>query len=55
VVFADVGEYSHFMENRILAPPVVLIIVGIVVFIISFLGCFGAIRESYSLLMTVSS
>ncbi|XP_018335605.1 CD63 antigen [Agrilus planipennis] len=51
VVLADVGEFSHFMENRILAPPVVLIVVGAIIFIIAFLGCFGAIRESYYMLM----
>uniref|UniRef100_A0A1Y1L9E2 Tetraspanin n=3 Tax=Photinus pyralis TaxID=7054 RepID=A0A1Y1L9E2_PHOPY len=51
VVLSDVGEFNHFMEGRILAPPVVLIIVGAIVFIVAFLGCFGAIRESYYLLM----
>lgn len=50
---ADVGEFSHFMESGMLAPPVVLIVAGTVIFIIAFLGCFGAIRESYFMLMTV--
>lgn len=54
-MLADVGEYSHFMEGRILAPPIVLIVVGAIVFIVAFLGCFGAIRESYYLLMAVST
>lgn len=54
VVLGDVGEFSHFMESRILAPPVVLIVVGSIVFIVAFLGCYGAIQESYYLLMAVS-
>lgn len=41
------------MEGRILAPPVVLIVAGVVVFLVAFLGCFGAIRESYYMLMAV--
>lgn len=55
VVLADVGEFRHFMENRILAPPVILIVVGVVIFLIAFLGCYGAIRESYKMLIVVSS
>lgn len=55
VVLADVGEYSHFMESRMLAPPVVLIVVGAIVFIVAFLGCFGAMREKPTLLISVSN
>lgn len=54
VVYADVGEFSHFMESRILAPPIVLIIAGIIIFLIASLGCYGAIRESYYMLIAVS-
>lgn len=53
VVLADVGEFSHFMEGRIMAPPVVLIVAGVIVFLVAFLGCYGAIKESYYLLMAV--
>ncbi|XP_022916133.2 CD63 antigen-like [Onthophagus taurus] len=51
VVYANVGEFSHFMEGRILAPPIVLIVAGSIIFIIAFLGCYGAIKESYYLLI----
>lgn len=51
VVLADVGEYDHFMEGRILAPPIVLIVAGAIVFLVAFLGCFGAIRESHPMLI----
>lgn len=33
-------------------PSIILIVAGIVIFVIAFLGCFGAIRESYGMLMT---
>lgn len=53
-VLADVGEFSHFMEGRLIAPPIVLIVAGVIVFLIAFLGCYGAIRENYYMLMAVS-
>lgn len=37
-----------------MGPPIVLIVAGSIVFIIAFLGCFGAIRESYNMLLAVS-
>ncbi|KAH0816700.1 hypothetical protein GEV33_006091 [Tenebrio molitor] len=51
LVLSDVGEFSDFMEGRILAPPVVLIVTGCIVFLVASLGCYGAIRESYYMLM----
>lgn len=51
LVLSDVGEFRHFMEGKVLAPPVVLIVAGFIVFLVASLGCFGAIRESYNLLM----
>lgn len=53
LVLSDVGEFSHFMEGRILAPPIVLIVAGIIVFAVAFLGCYGAMKESYYMLMAV--
>lgn len=51
LVLSDVGEFRHFMENRVLAPPVVLIVAGCIVFLVASLGCYGALRESYLMLM----
>ncbi|XP_055690518.1 tetraspanin-7 [Lutzomyia longipalpis] len=50
LVLADVGEFSHFIEGRVVAPPIVLIVVGALVFLVASLGCYGAIRESPPLL-----
>ncbi|XP_057320974.1 tetraspanin-9 [Microplitis mediator] len=54
IVLADVTNYSHFMQGRILAPPILLIIVGMIVFITSFLGCYGALKEKHFLLIVFS-
>ncbi|XP_066247857.1 CD63 antigen-like [Euwallacea similis] len=51
LVLSDVGEFRHFMESSVLAPPVVLIVAGCIVFLVASLGCYGAIRESYYMLM----
>lgn len=53
IVLADVNEFNHFIEGRVLAPPIVLIVTGLIIFLIASLGCFGAIKESPTLLLTV--
>lgn len=50
-VLGDVTEFDHFVEGRAIAMPVILIIIGIIVFIVASLGCYGAIKESPTLLM----
>ncbi|KAH0951576.1 hypothetical protein HN011_005844 [Eciton burchellii] len=55
VVLADVGEFTYFMEGRIMAPPIVLIVAGSIVFIIAFLGCYGAIKEHYNMLIAFAA
>ncbi|XP_030387627.1 CD151 antigen [Scaptodrosophila lebanonensis] len=52
VVLADVNEFNHFVEGRVIAPPIVLIVTGLIIFLIASLGCFGAIKESPTLLLT---
>lgn len=54
LVLADLNEYGHFVEGRIQAPPIVLIVTGALIFLIASLGCYGAIKESPTLLITVS-
>ncbi|KAL0107896.1 hypothetical protein PUN28_014873 [Cardiocondyla obscurior] len=55
VVLSDVGEFDHFVEGRILAPPIVLIVAGSIVFIVAFLGCYGAIKEHYNMLIAFAA
>lgn len=54
VVLNDVDDFSHFLDGRITAPPIILIVTGLLIFIIAFLGCYGALKESPKLLMAVS-
>ncbi|XP_030759162.1 leukocyte surface antigen CD53-like [Sitophilus oryzae] len=51
LVLSDVSDIKHFTTSELLGPPIVLIVAGSIVFIIAFLGCFGAIRESYNMLL----
>lgn len=50
IVLLDVNDYQHFVEDKLMAPPVVLIVVGAFVFLVASLGCYGAIKESPKLL-----
>jgi CD63 antigen len=54
VVLNDVDDFNHFLDGRITAPPIILIVTGLMIFVIAFLGCYGALKESPKLLMAVS-
>lgn len=54
VVLNDVTDFNHFLDGRLTAPPIILIVTGLLVFIIAFLGCYGALKESPKLLLAVS-
>lgn len=43
------------VENLISYVPILMIVMGIVLFIISFMGCWGPINESIFLIATVST
>ncbi|KAJ1531077.1 hypothetical protein ONE63_005904 [Megalurothrips usitatus] len=51
VVLTEFGGGQRFLEDRILAPPIVLIVAGAIVFLVAFLGCCGAIKENYFMLI----
>lgn len=38
LVLADMNEYGHFVESRVQAPPIVLIVTGALIFLIASLG-----------------
>jgi len=46
------GVYLTFTDDQFANAPVFLIAVGAIVFIVGFLGCCGAMRESYCMVMT---
>ncbi|XP_003704552.1 CD63 antigen-like [Megachile rotundata] len=45
-IYAVYEDFSHFLDPSYISPATLLIIVGSIVFVIAFLGCCGAIRES---------
>ncbi|XP_043665835.1 uncharacterized protein LOC122628074 [Vespula pensylvanica] len=45
-IYAVYEDFSHFLDPRYFSPATLLIVVGILVFIIAFFGCCGALRES---------
>ncbi|XP_031848238.1 CD63 antigen-like [Nomia melanderi] len=45
-IYAVYEDFSHFLDPRYFSPATLLIVVGILIFVIAFLGCCGALRES---------
>jgi hypothetical protein len=43
------------VDINFFAAPSLLIFAGIVIFVVAFLGCFGAAKKNHFLLMTVSA
>ncbi|KAF7405205.1 hypothetical protein HZH66_004111 [Vespula vulgaris] len=44
-------NYVHFLDNKFLSIPSLMIAVGIIIFFIAFFGCCGAVRENYCMLI----
>lgn len=42
-------------ENFYISGPIVLIIVGVIVFVVAFFGCCGAVKENHCMIVTVST
>lgn len=45
-IYAVYEDFSHFLDPSYISPATLLIIVGCIVFVIAFLGCCGAVKES---------
>ncbi|XP_029170963.1 CD63 antigen-like [Nylanderia fulva] len=62
IVFISVGGvilvvyngYSNFVDSWFFAAPVLMIIVGVIVFLVSFFGCCGAVKENHCMIITFS-
>lgn len=49
----QMSDYLNFFDTKINGPAILLIIVGLVIFVIAFFGCCGAIKENYCMVLTV--
>ncbi|XP_008556489.1 CD63 antigen [Microplitis demolitor] len=54
VILAMYNDYSNFMDNWFFAAPVLMIVVGVTVFLVSFFGCCGAVKEHHCMIITFS-
>lgn len=48
------SQYLDFLGSSFFNAPVLLIVVGFVIFFITFFGCCGAIKENHCMTMTFS-
>lgn len=48
-MFQETQEFNYDLL------PIVIIVIGVIIFVIAFFGCCGAIRESTCMLTTVSA
>lgn len=48
------SHYSNFVYPSYQSAPLVLIGVGVVIFVVAFFGCCGAVKENYCMIVTVS-
>lgn len=55
LIQATYYNYSDFVDSSYVSAPIVLIIVGVIVFIVAFFGCCGASRENHCMIITVRS
>lgn len=53
-VKAYYSDYSTFLDTKYFSTPNLLIAIGAIIFLISFLGCYGAIKENYCMIIAVN-
>ncbi|XP_003695433.1 LOW QUALITY PROTEIN: CD63 antigen [Apis florea] len=55
VIHGIYHNYQHFLDNKFLSVPSLLIAIGAIIFFIAFFGCCGAVRENYCMIITFAS
>jgi len=46
------SQYLDFLGNTFLNTPILLVIVGVIIFAITFFGCCGAVKDNHCMIMT---
>jgi len=54
VVEAEYDNYSSLLDEPYRSIPALLIAIGVLIFIVAFFGCCGAIKENYCMTLTFS-
>lgn len=54
VIQSSYHHYENFIGETFWTAPIVLMVVGSMIFVISFIGCCGALRESSWMILTFS-
>ncbi|KAJ8945383.1 hypothetical protein NQ318_007029 [Aromia moschata] len=54
IVHVAYAHYSTFVYASYQSAPLVLVVVGVVIFIVAFFGCCGAVKENHCMIVTFS-
>jgi len=49
------SQYLDFLGDQFFNTPILLVVVGCLIFVVTFFGCCGAIKEHYCMTMTFSA
>ena len=55
LIHLQMSNVTKAVEMNVMFPAIVLIVIGSIIFVISFFGCCGAIRESHCMTITFAS
>ncbi|KAK5645237.1 hypothetical protein RI129_006537 [Pyrocoelia pectoralis] len=55
IIHALYYHYSQFVDPSLGSAPILLIIVGVIVFVVAFFGCCGAVKENHCMIITFSA
>jgi len=53
--FVKYGDFFSFANSKYANLPLIIMAIGVIIFIVSFLGCRGADKEDYCLLVTFAT
>lgn len=53
LILTQMADFNRIAESDLVKMAIAMIVGGALVTIVAFVGCLGAMRESYKLLMTV--
>ncbi|XP_014205277.1 CD63 antigen [Copidosoma floridanum] len=54
-VTSSYSPYHHLLDGQFFSIPTLLVTIGIIIFVIAFFGCYGAMRENYCMILTFAA